>query len=360
MALPLTWLGGRATGPRTLFPLTSFRAEGPMRRLRILTWPIHGSYFNTLATLDHDWLLPVRDDGADGYGGRGAADFPPSIQDVPADRLYDLQFDLVLYQHPDSLRDAASLLSPAQLRLPRIYLEHNTPFPDPVGSAHPFADRHGLLVHVTRYNRLMWDNGPTPTRLVEHSVAIDPAISWRGDRAEGITVINSMPRRTRKVGLDLFLEARRHVPLQLAGFGNEGLDGLGDIPYPRLHRTVAEYRFLFSPCRYTSLPLAVIEALTIGMPVVALATTELPAVIVNGVHGYLSNDPDELLAGMRRLLEGHAHAAELGANARELARRRFGLDRFARDWDAAFADAIALAGENGADSRQNLAAPASR
>lgn len=316
-----------------------------MRRLRILTWPIHGSYFNTLAHLDHDWLLPVKPGAPEGYGGRGEADFPPSIKDVPAERVRDLDVDLVLYQSARNLaEDGPAILSEAQRHLPRVYLEHNTPFPDPVASRHPFADSHGLLVHVTRFNHLMWDNGPTPTRLVEHSVAIDPAVRYTGARAEGITVINSMPRRGRKVGLDLFIETRRHVPLTVAGFGNDGLDGLGDIPYPRLHRTVAEYRFLYSPCRYTSLPLAVIEALTIGMPVVALATTELPDVIENGVHGYVSNDFEALVAGMRRLLDDPGHARELGDNARELAARRFGLARFARDWDEAFEQAIGLAG----------------
>lgn len=315
-----------------------------MRRLRILTWPIHGSYFNTLSRLDHEWILPVRAGAPEGYGGRGKADFPLSIRDVPAESMGELDLDLVLFQSTRNLdQDAIEILTPAQRRLPRIYLEHNTPFPDPVASAHPFADPHGLLVHVTRYNELMWDNRQTPTRLIEHSVAIDPAVTYLGTRTKGITVINSMPHRGRKAGLDLFLEARRHIPIELAGFGNDGLDGLGDIPYPRLHRAVAEYRFLFSPCRYTSLPLAVVEAMTIGMPVVALATTELPDVIRNGVYGYLSNDLDVLIAGMRRLLDDPDHARELGDNARSLARQRFGLDRFARDWDAAFAQAIALA-----------------
>jgi len=319
-----------------------------MRRLRILTWPIHGSYFNTLSRLDHDWILPVRAGAPDGYGGRGVTPFPPSIRDVRAesvrDEERDLDLDLVLFQSPRNLaEDAPEILSPSQRRLPRIYLEHNTPFPDAVASRHPFADPGGLLVHVTRYNELMWDNGRTPTRTIEHSVAIDPAASYRGTLAQGITVINSMPRRGRKVGLDLFLEARRHVPIQLAGFENDGLDGLGDIPYPRLHLVVAGYRFLFSPCRYTSLPLAVVEAMTIGMPVVALATTELPDVIRNGVHGYISNDLEVLIAGMRRLIDDPKHARELGANARELAVTRFGLDRFARDWDDAFAQAIELA-----------------
>ncbi len=315
-----------------------------MRRLRILTWPIHGSYFNTLATLDHDWILPVKPGAPEGYGGLGAAPYPTSIRDVPAESVRDEELDLVLFQSSRNLAvDAPELLTPAQRRLPRVYLEHNTPFPDPVASRHPFADSGGLLIHVTRYNALMWDNGLTPVRTIEHSVAIDPTARYRGTLPEGITVINSMPRRGRKVGLDLFLEARRHVPIQLAGFENDGLEGLGDIPYPRLHQVAARYRFLFSPCRYTSLPLAVVEAMTIGMPIVALATTELPDVIRNGVHGYISNDLDVLIAGMRRLISDPEHARELGANARELAATRFGLDRFARDWDDAFAQAFELA-----------------
>lgn len=314
-----------------------------MRRLRILTWPIHGSYFNTLSRLDHDWFLPVRPGAPEGYGGRGKADFPPTIRDAAAEEVREIELDLVLFQSRRNLdEDANAILGPAQRLLPHVYLEHNTPSPDPVMSRHPFTDPGGLLVHVTRYNQLMWDNGTTPTFLIEHSVALDPAIEYQGTRAEGITVINSMPRRGRTVGLDLLLEARKHVPIQLAGFGNEGIDGLGDIPYPRLHREVATYRFLFSPCRYTSLPLAVVEAMTIGMPVVALATTELPDVIQNGVQGYISNDPDVLVAGMRRLVEDRDHALALGANARELAQQRFSLDRFARDWDGAFTRAIEL------------------
>jgi hypothetical protein len=314
-----------------------------MRRLRILTWPIHFSYFNTLSRLNHDWYLPVRDGAPEGYGGRGMAEFPETVRDVPFEEVRESEFDLVLYQSlPNLLVDGPEILSDAQRRLPRIYLEHNVPSPDPACSRHPFADPNGLLVHVTGYNRLMWDNGESPTTVIEHSVAIDAAATYRDTRPQGITAINSMPRRGRRVGLDLLLAAREHVPVQVVGFGNEGIDSLGDMPYPRLHRVMAEYRFYFSPCRYTSLPLAVIEAMTIGMPIVAMATTELPNVIRDGVHGYVSNDLDALIAGMKLMIADPDHASEMGANARELARQRFGLDRFARDWNAAFEQAIAL------------------
>jgi glycosyltransferase involved in cell wall biosynthesis len=194
-----------------------------------------------------------------------------------------------------------------------------------------------LLVHVTRFNQLMWDNGRTPTRVIEHSVAIAPDVAYRGEQARGITVINGMQRRPRIAGYDLFASARECVPLDLAGMQTEELGGLGDIPYRGLHARMAEYRFLYSPMRYTSLPLAVIEAMTIGMPVVALATTELPSVITNGESGYVSCDVPWLIERMRGLIADPAEARRLGANAQALARERFGLERFIADWNVAFA-----------------------
>ena len=315
-----------------------------MRRLRILIWHIHGSYLNALARIEHDWYLPTKPGRPEGYGGRGPTfDLPDYVREVPAERVRDLDLDLVIYQTPKNYcEDGPAILSPAQRRLPAIYLEHNTPRPDPVATRHPIDDPNILLVHVTHFNRLMWDNGRTPTTVIEHSVAIEPTVRYVGNLARGITVVNAMPRRPRITGYDLFLAASRAVPLAAAGMGTDAPDfgacGLGDIPYRGLHRQIAEYRFLFSPIRYTSLPLAVIEAMTIGMPVVALATTELPTVIEDGVSGYLSNDPDALIARMRGLLDDPAEARRLGDNARRAALARFGLDRFRRDWNAAFAE----------------------
>ncbi|HET7034766.1 MAG TPA: hypothetical protein VFI42_03720, partial [Thermomicrobiaceae bacterium] len=65
--------------------------------------------------------------------------------------------------------------------------------------------------------------------------------------------------------------------------------------------------------------------------------TELPTVIEDGVTGYVSCDVERLIDNMRELLANPDAAARLGANARDVARERFGLERFARDWNAAFA-----------------------
>lgn len=312
-----------------------------MRRLNILTWHVHGSYLNTLGSLDHNWYLPIMPGS---YGGRGAAFMgQEAMHEVSAADARNLKLDLIVFQSPKNyLEDQFAILSDEQRRLPKIYLEHNTPRPHPTDSQHVVDDPNVLLVHVTHYNRLMWDNRRTPTMVIEHSVLIDPAARYTGGREEGVMVVNGMQKRPRISGYDLFLYARERVPLTCAGMQTDELGGLGDLSYRTMHQRIGEYRFLFSPMRYTSLPLAVIEALTLGMPVVALATTELPAVIEHGVHGYVSCDIDLLIDRMRFLIDNVATARRLGENARILAHERFGLERFKRDWSAAFAWAIEL------------------
>jgi len=309
-----------------------------MRRLNILTWHIHGSYLNTLARIEHNWYLPIKPGRPEGYGGRGPTfDLPDYMCEVPAEQVRDLKLDLVIYQSSKNyLEDQFELLTDEQRSLPKIYLEHNTPKPNAVDTRHPVDDPNVLLVHVTHYNRLMWDNGRTPTVVIEHSVAIDPSIRYRGKRESGITAVNGMQKRPRIAGYDILLLTQQKIPLDCAGMETEAFGGLGDIPYRDLHRLLADYRFLFSPIRYTSLPLAVIEAMTIGMPIVALATTELPTVVLNGETGYVSCDIDTLIEHMRFLLSDYEEASRMGRNARALAQQRFGLDRFINDWNRAF------------------------
>lgn len=309
-----------------------------MRRLKILIWHVHGSYLDAITSCPHDFYLPVTPGR---YEGRRWSS-PPWVHEVPHEAVRHLDLDLIIYQTPANYNeDQYEILSAEQIaQLPKIYLEHNTPRPHPTDSRHPVDDPRVLLVHVTGFNRLMWDNGRTPTMVIEHSVALESPVAYNGQIESGITVVNGMQRRPRIAGYDLFLEARQRVPLDIVGMETEEIGGLGDIPYRYLHRHMARYRFLFSPMRYTSLPLAVIEAMTIGMPVVALATTELPTVIENGRTGYVSCDLDELIENMRYLLTHPAESREMGENARQVAQERFSLDRFTRDWEGAFAEAM--------------------
>jgi glycosyltransferase involved in cell wall biosynthesis len=118
--------------------------------------------------------------------------------------------------------------------------------------------------------------------------------------------------------------------------GSELFDGLGEVSPPKLAAFEARYRFLFNPIRYTSLGLAVCEAMMLGMPIVGLATTEMATAIQNGVTGFVDTRIDRLIDAMRMLIADPAEARRLGQNARRYAQERFALARFVDDWNQTF------------------------
>ena len=109
----------------------------------------------------------------------------------------------------------------------------------------------------------------------------------------------------------------------------------GEVANAALPARMAAHRFFFNPIRYTSLGLAVIEAMMVGTPVVGLATTELSSVIADGHNGLVDTRVPRLVDGMRRLLADPAEARRLGEAGRRTARERFHIDRFVADWMAA-------------------------
>ena len=304
-------------------------------RLRVFTWHVHGSYLWYLAHIPHDLVVPVRPDRPEGYAGRaGTLPWPPNVIEVPADAVPDLNLDVVLFQsHRNWVEDQHDVLSPEQRRLPRVHLEHDPPRASPTDTRHPVDDPDVVVVHVTHFNRLMWDHGGNSTAVIEHGVSVPEDLRYTGELAKGLVVVNHLGRRGRRLGADVFERVRREVPLDLVGMGAEELGGIGEVPPPGLPAFAARYRFLFNPIRYTSLGLAVCEAMAVGVPVVGLATTEMATAVQNGVSGWVDTDVERLITHMRRLLADPAEAQRLGAGGHRTARSRFSIERFSADWD---------------------------
>ena len=317
--------------------------------MNVLIWQIHGSYLNTLvrsfAGMPHRFYLPTKPDKPEGYGGRGPTySWSPETVEVPAEEVCDLDLDLVVYQTPKNLfEDALEILSPEQRALPAIYLEHNTPQGRVNEMVHPVNEPSVLLVHVTHFNDLFWDCRMTPTRVIDHAVVPStPGDGYTGELERGVSLVNDMPRRERVVGGDVFMRAREEIPLDLFGFDSKEVGGFGDLPQAEVHERMKAYRFYFNSIRYTSLPLSILEAMEIGLPVVALATTELVTVIKDGENGFIGTNVDRLVGRMRDLLADPEKARRVGEAGRRTARERFNLERFAADWEATFEEAVGL------------------
>jgi len=319
-----------------LLPGLSGQAQGVSFPLRVLTWHVHGSYLQYLSSVPVTWLLPVRPGRTGGYGGRGATfRWPDNVVEVPADDVTGLDLDLVLTQSRANWEsDRHELLGSRVRDLPRVHIEHDPPAAWPNDALHPVQDPSALLVHVTDFNRLMWYSGETPSTVVEHGVAV-PDLPWTGELARAVTVVNNLWTRGRRLGPDIFERVAAEVPVDLAGMGGERWPSwLGDVRLAELHQRLPAYRVFVNPIRYTSLGLAVCEAMALGLPIVGLATTEMATVVQNGVNGYVETDVDRVVEHARRLVLDREEAAALSAGARQTAKERFGIERFAADWSA--------------------------
>ena len=312
--------------------------------MRILTWHVHGNYLWSLAQIGHELVLPVKDGRPPGYGGRTPSfPWPDNVVEVPADRVRDEPLDVVLTQtHANWEADRHELLGDRVRALPAAHIEHDPPRRNATDERHPVTDPAALVVHVTHYNRLMWDCGDVPTTVVEHGVPEPPpGVTWTGELERALVVVNNIGTRGRRLGADIVERLRHEVPLDIVGMGAEEVGGLGEVPPPDLAAFAARYRVFVHPIRYTSLGLALCEALMLGMPVVGLATTELPTVLTHGRDGLLTADVDALAGHVRALLDDRDLAARIGGAGRDTARRRFSLARFRADWDRVLRDLVA-------------------
>jgi len=295
-----------------------------MRHLRILTWATRPDYLRCLAQTSHE-LLVISPGVRSEHG-----DCPPNVHQVSAEEARRQKFDLILFQQPGHyLDDQYELLTAAQRRAAKVYLEHEPPREHPVDSRHVVSEANVPVVHVSHFNRLMWDHGHTPTRVIEPGVS-PPPVAYSGELDRGLAVLEHVTRR-RALGIDLYDEAKKRAPLDLA--------------FEFDPRAAARYRFFFFPARYASPSLSLLRAMMMGMPVLAYGAGGIDGVVRHGIDGFLEADPPTLVARMHELAADRQRAALLGAAARQNALARFGIARFVADWNRLFAELTLAPGE---------------
>jgi glycosyltransferase involved in cell wall biosynthesis len=304
--------------------------------VRIFLWHVHGSWTTAFVRGEHQYLIPVLPErGADGRGRAQTWDWPASAIEVTPEQAQNAEIDVIVLQRPSELFGLARQWLGGRrpgVDVPAVYVEHNAPQGRIADMRHPAANRPGLtLVHVTHFNDLFWDAGSTPTRVIEHGV-VDPGYRYSGELPHAAVVINEARRRGRVTGTDLLPRLNGEVPIDLFGMDASAVGGVGDPPQHALHSEMARRRVYLHPIRWTSLGLSLIEAMHLGMPVVALATTEAPDAVPREA-GLVSTNVGALAAEVRRLVADRAEARQRGRAARDAALKRYGLDRFLCDWD---------------------------
>jgi hypothetical protein len=327
--------------------------------MRVLLWHVHGSWTTAFVRGPHTYLLPVTPER--GPYGRGRArtwDWPRAAVEIPVGLLRSAEVDVVVLQRPEEVELVERWLGRRPgVDVPAVYVEHNTPRGAVPDTVHPLAGRADIRVaHVTHYNDVMWDCGRAPTTVIEHGI-VDPGDRYTGELPRAAVVVNDPVRRWRVTGTDLLPRFLDVAPLDVFGMRVERLaevlraadrepvgvgGGVGtaepelrtfeDLPQHAMHTELPRRRVYVHPLRWTSLGLSLLEAMHLGMPVVALDSTEVSEAVPPGA-GVVSTRVDALTDAVRRLVADPAEAREVGRRARRAVLDRYGLVRFVTDWD---------------------------
>lgn len=328
--------------------------------MRVLHWHVHGSWSTAFVQGSHTYLVPVTPErDADGRGRARTFDWPPNAIEITPEALADADVDLVVLQRPYELELTERWLGRRPGRdVPAVYVEHNAPRGDVPNTRHSLADRSDIpVVHVTPFNELFWDCGRAPTLLIEHGIP-DPGYRYTGELRRAAVVINEPIRRWRVTGTDLLPRFAAQAALDVFGMavsdlssalspepdsaepGRVGTVGgvpervrtFEDLPQARMHSELARRRVYLHPIRWTSLGLSLLEAMHLGMPVVALATTEVMEAVPPQA-GVVSTRVDRLAESLRTFLADPDYARQVGTAARAAVRTRYSLERFTADWE---------------------------
>lgn len=163
---------------------------------------------------------------------------------------------------------------------------------------------------------------------------------------------------TERKGIDLLCQVlsqgnadfRKSCEFHIFGDGNyfaelkalserSGFDNLfvyGNRPNPFLQ--YGDKDVLLMTSRNETLPMSIIEAMSVGMPILSTNVGAIEELVVDGENGFLvAPSAEEITKGIRRVIENKDRLAEMGVNSHRLYRSRFSnevwVDRFSELFD---------------------------
>lgn len=170
----------------------------------------------------------------------------------------------------------------------------------------------------------------------------DPAEFPLGESGKGIlslseAALSQLPLCRGKKLYDAVLEGldpqSQPAPLRVAepDFALRGND-YANAKFRNYVDAVRSRAIYFNPTHRSPMPRSRAEAMMCGLVSVSANNHDVDCFIENGVNGYFSDDPQEIVATLKHLHEDSVTCQMLGRRSRETACEMFGIDRYLSEW----------------------------
>jgi glycosyltransferase involved in cell wall biosynthesis len=316
-------------------------------RLNVITYPTHERYQTSLANTNIDFYL-WQGDGIKTWESKYA---PLPFNHILLNPKYKenqipdyITPDIIFSQNKLAHYSISAKLA-QQYKIPLVNLEHCLPWSNI--TKQQFEQLHRMQgnvnVFITDYSRRKWGFDESNSVVIEHGLDTEVFKPKDIDKEYGVLVVcNDYINRSWCCGYNIFQQVTGHpnpiFPYKVLGSTPGLSEAAKDVEDLVLHYNKSKV-FL---CTATISPIsfALLEAMSCGLPVVAMATCAVPEIIKHGYNGMISTNPQDLQNYCKELLMDEDMRKELGKNARKTILERFSLAKFVNKWEHAFRSLI--------------------
>ena len=321
-----------------------------MTKLKVLTHFAHGVYQTELAKVPNVEFYHVIDPEGKIFADHEKPKMvwgvdspqPPNVFGIEAANVNIDDYDLMLlHWHP--LIDSFKRVWP---NIKTVFLEHTWPFKNLQTEVVRWKQVRSHLdytVFITPSSREAWGEAHNPkTCAIYHSLNLITLPRKTNYSIGGITTTtNEFISRDWACGFTLWCNvlglpyAPYFKNINLYGYGNTNIGkvALGPLPNDQIWRKLQnETAVYFNPSIMSPIPMSLLEAVAIGVPIVSTAYCEPGKIFQNGVHGIISNDITELRSGIKMILANPDKGKEFAINALKVVKEKFSPIGFQHEW----------------------------
>lgn len=191
---------------------------------------------------------------------------------------------------------------------------------------------------ISNFNQKSWGYSDENSTVIEHGVDTD--FWWNADESLQqpviLSVVNDLPNRDWCCGFELWKKVVHDLPYKLVGKCTGKYENFSQ-PAKNKEELREHYRtskVFLNTSLHSPVPTVLLEAMACGCAVVSTANCMIPDIIENGVNGFISNDPNELRACCKALVNDSGLLRKIGVNARRTILEKYNLNKFVDNWNS--------------------------
>ncbi len=242
----------------------------------------------------------------------------------------DVQFDLILCQNKFSQFGLLMEIS-KQISCPVILAENNLSEPgmNPHHVEAASNQEYNFQVFNSSFLANSWGFDEDEEDISINPYGIDTEyFNNRDKKYETVCgVLNPDEKLKHITGIDIFNAIAKDFDVDTANINDNYAAKLN------MYQTCGVF---LNTSKWIACPVYLLEAMSVGCPVITTNNTVLSSIVCNGVNGYITNDVDEMKTHLTTILNDNDLANTLGKNARQTIVEMFDMGKFVKKWNNIF------------------------